>query len=640
MKNAVTIVRAAALASVLLLTACKFGFDERPKAAVAEFIPVEEIIRGIPASHVPFVGMSLWGTVMPDDATNKKIEWSIKDDGGTNPTLEVNRLTANGEGTVTVTALIKDGLAEGTDYTQDFDIEFSLTAAIPVIEIRGIPSSITRGTYTLNGTIIPTNASKTVILWSVKEAGTTGASIDGDILTTTSAGTAVLTATVANGSSDGDYTQDFTIAVTKNVYLAGHYKDSNDQYKACYWIDEQLYDLDLNGIPNGTRSITTGIVSAGGKQYISGGYGEEIKTVFPYSFKPEGSDPKYSIVYTYTTTACYWVDGVRHDLTGGTETLSIAANGDDVYITGFNRTGDVNSYCYWKIDGNGGETKTPLTLPSAPTNPSTPPSVSGRTGRGYIPVTLYVGRIAVSGVNVYIPFYYQSNIPVYTINGDAPENLNYVWDNVAPTSYYWDKDGNSNLISFDCAVNSVSVVNGNVYIAGFMRPSTGFAGCQITDPQKSIFPFYWVMGTANPNFNPGSYNIGSLLYTYDYNGYTASRGNISYDDGVASIVAQNGTPWFYCTRSGNGLGREFRYDTAGNEKYLPGTDYMYDAGKVVFSDGDVYIVIRETPMVNYNFIGYAVLDGDTVSEKQTIVLIDPDGNDLPKTGQISGIAVP
>jgi len=213
MKNAVRILGFAAFASVLLLTTCFFEFDENPEADADEFVPVENIISGIPTSSYPLIGISLWGTVMPKNATNNKIEWSIKEDGGTLSTLEVNRLTANDDGTVTVTAVIKDGLGKGVDYSQDFDILISLKAAIPVIEIRGIPSSITRGTYTLDGYVIPSNASKTTIVWSVKDGGTTGASIDGNILTTTSPGTVVLTATIKNGLPDGDHTQDFSIDI-------------------------------------------------------------------------------------------------------------------------------------------------------------------------------------------------------------------------------------------------------------------------------------------------------------------------------------------------------------------------------------------------------------------------------------------
>jgi len=94
-------------AAAVLFTGC-FGFDSRPESGGGEFVPVESI-DGIPAVSVPYIAISLSGTVMPENATNKKAEWSIKSDGGTNSAVDGARLTANGEGTVTVTARIKTG---------------------------------------------------------------------------------------------------------------------------------------------------------------------------------------------------------------------------------------------------------------------------------------------------------------------------------------------------------------------------------------------------------------------------------------------------------------------------------------------------------------------------------------------------
>jgi len=62
------------------------------------------------------------GTVHPDDATYTDIIWSIKKPGTTMAAINGNVLTTEAKGTVTVTATIENGLAEGKDYTQDFPI--------------------------------------------------------------------------------------------------------------------------------------------------------------------------------------------------------------------------------------------------------------------------------------------------------------------------------------------------------------------------------------------------------------------------------------------------------------------------------------------------------------------------------------
>ncbi|MCL2073309.1 MAG: leucine-rich repeat protein [Marinilabiliaceae bacterium] len=86
---------------------------------------------------------------------------------------------------------------------------------IPVTSITGVPSSTNAGTpLTLSGTVNPSNATNKTINWSVQNAGGTGASISGNTLYTTSAGTVTVRATITNGNCTSNYTQDFSIAVS------------------------------------------------------------------------------------------------------------------------------------------------------------------------------------------------------------------------------------------------------------------------------------------------------------------------------------------------------------------------------------------------------------------------------------------
>jgi len=73
---------------------------------------------------------------------------------------------------------------------------------VSVTDITDVPSSTIAGVpLSLTGTVIPTTATHKAITWSVKNAGTTGATLSGNTLNTTSAGTATLTATISNGLS-------------------------------------------------------------------------------------------------------------------------------------------------------------------------------------------------------------------------------------------------------------------------------------------------------------------------------------------------------------------------------------------------------------------------------------------------------
>lgn len=127
-------------------------------------------------------------------------------------------LKTTAAGTVTLTATIVNGLSPTSNYTQDFNVTF----IVPVTGITGIPGGVSVGVdLTLAGTVAPTNATNKTIVWSVKNAGTTGATVSGNVLKTTAAGTLVLTATITNGkTASTNYTQDFTITVSSNHVAA------------------------------------------------------------------------------------------------------------------------------------------------------------------------------------------------------------------------------------------------------------------------------------------------------------------------------------------------------------------------------------------------------------------------------------
>ena len=100
---------------------------------------------------------------------------------------------------------------------------------IPVTNIINVPDSTLVGTpLTLSGTVIPENATNQTIIWSVQDAGTTGATLTGNIFNATTAGTAVVRATIENGLDvDVDYVQDFTIEVKEEEVIGVNENDFN-----------------------------------------------------------------------------------------------------------------------------------------------------------------------------------------------------------------------------------------------------------------------------------------------------------------------------------------------------------------------------------------------------------------------------
>jgi hypothetical protein len=180
------------------------------------FVPVIDIIN-VPKSTVVEIPLALTGTVVPDNATYQTIVWSIKNGGGTGATLtDGNILNATVAGKVVVTATIENGVGIGIPFIKDFTIAINAEGFVPVIDIIDVPTEATaKIPLTLTGTVVPDNATNQTIKWSVKNAGTTGATISGgNILNTKTAGIATVSATIANGIGIGvPFTKDFDITV-------------------------------------------------------------------------------------------------------------------------------------------------------------------------------------------------------------------------------------------------------------------------------------------------------------------------------------------------------------------------------------------------------------------------------------------
>jgi len=550
--NMKKIVAIAALAVILF--SCRFEFDARARSVEAEFVPVESIY-GIPTGSLPYIAIPLAGTVMPENATYKKIEWSIAEDSELNlPNVQLDgaRLTANEEGTVTVTAVIKDGLGEGKDYSQSFSIVISLAGIHAVNSIFGIPTVLPIGDYTLNGTVTPTNTLNTTIIWSIADPGTTGATVYGNDLTIRAKGTLVITATVQGGLLEkGDFTQDFKIFVPRpDVYVAGYLSPGIlYNHTPCYWKDGELNMLP---VPAGNDSgHATGIVYANGNLYISG-----------YTLSDAAYDRDYN-----RFTACYWVNGRYIKLSTNTTLgnyadtvfITVDSTTSQVYILGRYREvksggahEDNQQYCYWIVDENGEVTRKDL----APT---------GTISRNS---PIFPAIMAVDNGNVYIPF--------------RPNNNN---------NYYWDETGAVNQLTVNGSsnwfvVNAVKVWNNKVYFAG-------------RDSEVSVnasMPFYFV--------KEGS---GYTVLSLDKSGITYGY--------VGSMVEQYGDLVLY----GYGYGTDFQYhewswNTATNSRTtLPSSYYEYDTSNVAFSDGDVYITTTPIPSPSdSNKAGYMVLaEGET-----------------------------
>jgi len=193
------------------------GFNLRPwnpdifKPSI--FVAVA-LIGGVNNSFEAGEQLTLAGTIIPDSATNKTIEWSVISATATGVTLVDNVLSAETEGTIVVRATIINGASSTTDYVQDFTITVQ-PAFVPVDQIINMPDS-TEATrqLILAGEVVPVNATNQSIVWSILDAGETGATISGNALDTLSMGNVIIQATIINGAGKTtNYIQTFYVNV-------------------------------------------------------------------------------------------------------------------------------------------------------------------------------------------------------------------------------------------------------------------------------------------------------------------------------------------------------------------------------------------------------------------------------------------
>jgi hypothetical protein len=191
-------------------------------SAEYKFVAVENI-TGVATGGKAGVELTLGGNVFPTGATHTTIIWTVKDAGGTGVTAEDltdGKVTPTAGGTLTLTARVANGAAEGTDFTKEFAIPITPPDAfVPVTDIGGVPAAGRAGVELdlSDASVSPGNATHKTIAWAVTDAGGTGVATedlaDGKA-TPAAEGTLKLTARVANGTAEGtNFVKEFTIAI-------------------------------------------------------------------------------------------------------------------------------------------------------------------------------------------------------------------------------------------------------------------------------------------------------------------------------------------------------------------------------------------------------------------------------------------
>ena len=125
-------------------TATHFVSPESPDATFStssvEYTPVTDIID-VPTTAIAFLPLTLSATIVPADATNKTITWTVEIPGTTGATIATgtNILNTTGVGTATIKATIVNGASPTTPFVKTFNITVSLATLSGMLFLDGDP---------------------------------------------------------------------------------------------------------------------------------------------------------------------------------------------------------------------------------------------------------------------------------------------------------------------------------------------------------------------------------------------------------------------------------------------------------------------------------------------------------------------
>lgn len=182
---------------------------------VPVFKPVTNI-TGIMTTADTGKSYTLSGTVVPEDATNKLIEWSLLDAGTTGATVVSGVFLAKKEGSATIRAKVKNGFTLTSDYNKDTVIDVNQAfVAVTDVTLLDVPSDIHADEFLeLKCSILPEYSTSRSAEFSIVTPGATGAKLEGNKLTFTGPGEMTIRVTVLNGvTPTTNFKKDFNITI-------------------------------------------------------------------------------------------------------------------------------------------------------------------------------------------------------------------------------------------------------------------------------------------------------------------------------------------------------------------------------------------------------------------------------------------
>ena len=569
--------------------------------------------------------MQLTTTVLPENATNKNVIYSVDDESilSVDQNGKVAGLLA---GTATVTVTTEDG-----GFTASAEI--TVPAQVTSVRISPISASIGIGhTIQLTASITPSNAANKNLSWSVSDE--TIISVDGQgTVTGLSGGTATVTVTTEDGgfSDSAKITVCYAPANTWTVIGQTYYNNFCGVFNGDGYAVRGIY---INTPENYLYRSSEGLFGSSGGDSIIANLG--VAESYIYGDTYVGSVVGFN---EGTVTNCYNTGNVN-----GNEHVGGVVGDNDGTVTNCYNTGNVtgNKDVGGVIGDNGG-TVTDCYNTGNVTGESWVGGVVGRnnssiTGcynEGSVTGKDYVGGVAGYARNITDCYNigsvvaggnYVGGVVGYNISGtiSSPVADCYNEGSITGVDYVGGVVGAGNTVITNCY--NIGIVNGNERVGGVVgyskayNGSTTVANCYNTGSITGKNKVGGVVGYNDEGSVVGGtnivttncYNTGSVAGVDYVGGVVGSglnitdchnEGSITGSNYVGGVVGYNKGNVTVCYNTGSVTSKEDGYDYGGVAGYNWGTiTDCYNEGSITGKDcgGGVVGCNRDTVTNCYN----------------------------------------
>ncbi|MCK4661307.1 MAG: Ig-like domain-containing protein [Bacteroidales bacterium] len=218
--------------------------------------------------------LQMYAEVLPENAENKTVTWSVENGTGEATISETGLLSAVANGTVTVIATANDGsVVEGTlEITITNQVVIILVESITVTGEDGATSiDVDKGTLQMSADVLPVDATDNTVTWSV-ENGTGVATIDETgLLSAVNNGTVMVIAT-ANDGSEVEGTLVITLTNQTDVILVSSITVVAEGGATSIDEDDGTLQMYANILPTDAdnTTVTWSVVNGTGSATIDG----------------------------------------------------------------------------------------------------------------------------------------------------------------------------------------------------------------------------------------------------------------------------------------------------------------------------------------------------------------------------------